>query len=161
MREMSSIGRASDCWLFRSLAFFDSLQEEGLVQGCELERNCNHYNVDDRADKGSARLVPVKGEIVETRFQFRLLRRPEAPRGTVLINAMLFVLWAALWLCSRLIPPSSAVLEVFEVYQPVSSKNHNDTSCNEEILLLNHVFGYSYGQPFVGKTIWSHWSMHR
>ncbi|KAL4750809.1 hypothetical protein BDW72DRAFT_109670 [Aspergillus terricola var. indicus] len=147
---MSPIGRASDCWLFRSLALLNTLQKEGLAQGCDLEGNCIYYNVDNQTDKGSASLLPGKGETVETPFRFRLLRRPEPPRGTVLINAMLFILWAAIWLCSRLISPSSAVLEVFEVYQPVPSNNQNDTSCNEEILLLNHVFGYSYGQPFVG-----------
>ncbi|KAL4985044.1 peptide N-acetyl-beta-D-glucosaminyl asparaginase amidase A-domain-containing protein [Aspergillus falconensis] len=72
---------------------------------------------------------------------WRLLMR------TVLINAMSFVLWATIWFCARLISPSSAVLEVFEVYQPVPFNDQNNSSCNEEILLLNHVFGYSYGQP--------------
>lgn len=66
--------------------------------------------------------------------------------------------------------PSSAVLEVFQVYQPVlippgvtdettsrngveetsiiASTNDDATSC--KVLLMEHTFGYSYGIPFVG-----------
>ncbi|KAL4940811.1 hypothetical protein BDV06DRAFT_213196 [Aspergillus oleicola] len=40
------------------------------------------------------------------------------------------------------------VLEVFQVYRPVSLVA--GSSCNKEVLLLDHVFGYSYGHPFVG-----------
>jgi len=67
------------------------------------------------------------------------------------------------------------VLEVFQVYQPVltpsgvtdqtiSSNGEEDTitiasapsasSC--KVLLMDHVFGYSYGMPFVG-TLHSLW----
>ncbi|KAL4900598.1 hypothetical protein BDW74DRAFT_94574 [Aspergillus multicolor] len=63
---------------------------------------------------------------------------------------MLFIFWAATWLCAGLISPSTAILEVFQVYQPVSIGGQSGSSCSEDVLLLDHVFGYSYGQPFVG-----------
>jgi hypothetical protein len=67
--------------------------------------------------------------------------------------------------------PSSAVLEVFQVYQPVlTPKGVTDetaadngveetttiastseaTSC--KVLLMDHSFGYSYGMPFIGMS---------
>ncbi|KAG2025657.1 hypothetical protein GB937_002376 [Aspergillus fischeri] len=42
------------------------------------------------------------------------------------------------------------VLEVFQVYQPVSTTGGADSACDDEILLMDHVFAYSYGKPFVG-----------
>jgi hypothetical protein len=55
------------------------------------------------------------------------------------------------------IPPSTSnttgVLEVFQVYQPVSTTGGADSACNDEILLMDHVFAYSYGKPFVGQWI--------
>ncbi|KAL6235155.1 hypothetical protein BDW75DRAFT_210378 [Aspergillus navahoensis] len=143
------IGRASDCWLLRSMAFPNTLQKEGPIQGCDSD-NCICYTVNHQAEKGGASLLRGNGETLETSFRSQSLRRPEAPRRRVLVNAMLFVLWAVVWLCPRLISSSSAVLEVFEVYQPVPFDDQNNSSCNGEIMLLNHVFGYSYGQPFVG-----------
>ncbi|KAL5042288.1 hypothetical protein BDW71DRAFT_190307 [Aspergillus fruticulosus] len=143
------IGRASGCWLLRNMAL-STLQNEGPAQSCDSDGNCIYYTVNHQAKKGGASLLRGNGETLETPFHSQSLRRPKAPRRTVLINAMSFVLWATIWFCARLISPSSAVLEVFEVYQPVPFNDQNNSSCNEEILLLNHVFGYSYGQPFVG-----------
>ncbi|PKX95727.1 uncharacterized protein P174DRAFT_404651 [Aspergillus novofumigatus IBT 16806] len=45
---------------------------------------------------------------------------------------------------------TTEVLEVFQVYQPVSTTGGADSACNDEILLMDHVFAYSYGKPFVG-----------
>jgi len=44
-------------------------------------------------------------------------------------------------------------LEVFQVYKPVPepSKGGESSDCAHEILLMDHVFGWSYGKPFVGK----------
>ena len=68
----------------------------------------------------------------------------------VIVAAMLLSLGSVIWLFSCL-ATASDVLDVFQVYRPVSLVA--GSSCNEEILLLDHVFGYSYGQPFVGKLI--------
>lgn len=40
---------------------------------------------------------------------------------------------------------------VFQVYQPVSANKNRSTGCNEDVLLMEHVFAASYGKPFVGK----------
>jgi hypothetical protein len=49
---------------------------------------------------------------------------------------------------------TSSVLEVFQVYQPVltpSEATDETTSSSPcEVLLMQHTFAYSYGQPFVG-----------
>ncbi|KAJ6175952.1 hypothetical protein N7485_002866 [Penicillium canescens] len=47
-------------------------------------------------------------------------------------------------------PSSTGLQEVFQVYQPVSFKPSGDNSCNVELLLMDHIFGASYGSPFVG-----------
>ncbi|KAL1965615.1 hypothetical protein VTN77DRAFT_5292 [Rasamsonia byssochlamydoides] len=44
---------------------------------------------------------------------------------------------------------SSAVLVDFQVYKPVEF-DPESTSCNEVLLLMDHQFAFSYGQPFVG-----------
>jgi hypothetical protein len=44
---------------------------------------------------------------------------------------------------------SSSVLVDFEVYKPVEFDPPSQ-GCDEVILLMEHSFGYSYGQPFVG-----------
>ncbi|KAL4914017.1 peptide N-acetyl-beta-D-glucosaminyl asparaginase amidase A-domain-containing protein [Aspergillus aurantiobrunneus] len=74
------------------------------------------------------------------------------PWGTqaALRTAMLLILCSVVWFCCRLISSSSTLLEVFQVYQPIPVQGRNDTHCNEKILLLDHVFGLSYGHPFVG-----------
>ncbi|CAI7652357.1 unnamed protein product [Penicillium manginii] len=50
---------------------------------------------------------------------------------------------------------STGLQEVFQVYQPVSPPVPKDadgdsSGCDLEVSLMDHVFGYSYGQPFVG-----------
>ncbi|KAJ5973979.1 hypothetical protein N7481_011189 [Penicillium waksmanii] len=49
---------------------------------------------------------------------------------------------------------SSGLQEVFQVYQPVSlspkDAGGEAGSCDLEVLLMDHVFGSSYGKPFVG-----------
>ncbi|KAJ5364426.1 uncharacterized protein N7496_010139 [Penicillium cataractarum] len=45
---------------------------------------------------------------------------------------------------------STGLLDVFEVYQPVTFAPKSDNGCNTEMLLMDHVFGESYGVPFVG-----------
>ncbi|KAF3393854.1 hypothetical protein F1880_005383 [Penicillium rolfsii] len=45
---------------------------------------------------------------------------------------------------------STGVLEVFEVYQPVTFAPTSDNGCDLEMLLMDHSFGESYGVPFVG-----------
>lgn len=64
---------------------------------------------------------------------------------------MLVSFGVAFYLVFLLFSPARALLEVFEVYQPVST-GHGSVGCNEEILLMDHVFGYSYGEPYVGRT---------
>ncbi|KAJ5142042.1 hypothetical protein N7526_003037 [Penicillium atrosanguineum] len=48
---------------------------------------------------------------------------------------------------------STGLQEVFEVYQPVSLTSHGSHGshgCNVDMVLMDHVFAYSYGTPFVG-----------
>lgn len=44
----------------------------------------------------------------------------------------------------------SATLDVFQVYQPVSTGNGGITGCYEDVLLMQHTFSSSYGKPFIG-----------
>ncbi|KAJ5085657.1 hypothetical protein N7532_010428 [Penicillium argentinense] len=47
---------------------------------------------------------------------------------------------------------SSGLQQVFQVYQPVPSISSGSKGCDLELLLMDHVFGSSYGKPFVGKA---------
>jgi hypothetical protein len=46
---------------------------------------------------------------------------------------------------------STGVLDVFEVYQPVTFAPKSHNGCDLDMLLMEHSFGESYGVPFVGK----------
>lgn len=46
---------------------------------------------------------------------------------------------------------STGVLDVFQVYQPIPFADDGASRCNITLLLMEHEFAYSYGQPFVGK----------
>ncbi|KAJ5084348.1 hypothetical protein NUU61_008927 [Penicillium alfredii] len=48
------------------------------------------------------------------------------------------------------VPNPTGPQEVFQVYHPVSFTSKESHGCNTEILLMEHVFGASYGKPFVG-----------
>ncbi|KAL3457770.1 peptide N-acetyl-beta-D-glucosaminyl asparaginase amidase A-domain-containing protein [Aspergillus heterothallicus] len=62
----------------------------------------------------------------------------------LMLSALFFIVWS--W--SR---PTSGLQEVFQVYQPVDTSDNNDAICSKETLLVDHVFGFSYGHPFVGE----------
>ncbi|OQD84133.1 hypothetical protein PENANT_c014G06065 [Penicillium antarcticum] len=47
-------------------------------------------------------------------------------------------------------PSSTSLQESFQVYQPVLFDPSGDNSCDVELLLMDHIFGASYGSPFVG-----------
>ncbi|KAJ5162871.1 uncharacterized protein N7500_004701, partial [Penicillium coprophilum] len=47
-------------------------------------------------------------------------------------------------------PSSTDLQEFFQLYQPISLHSTGDGTCNVEMLLMDHVFGVSYGAPFVG-----------
>lgn len=47
---------------------------------------------------------------------------------------------------------STGSQEVFQVYQPVFFAPEGLTSCDLHVLLMDHVFGQSYGKPFVGAS---------
>ncbi|KAJ5430506.1 hypothetical protein N7491_007522 [Penicillium cf. griseofulvum] len=47
-------------------------------------------------------------------------------------------------------PSSTALQDFFQLYQPISLDSSGNDNCNVEILLMDHVFGASYGAPFVG-----------
>lgn len=70
------------------------------------------------------------------------------------ISMMILGLLLALGQVERIYAASSStgVLNVFEVYQPVTFAPKSDNGCSTEVLLMDHVFGESYGVPFVGKT---------
>lgn len=42
--------------------------------------------------------------------------------------------------------------DVFQVYQPVPFAPTGNNDCEVETLLMDHVFAYSYGAPFIGKS---------
>ncbi len=42
-------------------------------------------------------------------------------------------------------------LDVFQVYEPVTFAPQSENGCDLNVLLMEHVFGASYGKPFVGK----------
>jgi hypothetical protein len=44
----------------------------------------------------------------------------------------------------------SVPLDVFQVYQPVTFAPQSQNGCDLDVLLMDHVFGASYGKPFVG-----------
>ncbi|CAI7565065.1 unnamed protein product [Penicillium discolor] len=46
-------------------------------------------------------------------------------------------------------PSSTGLQEYFQLYQPISLGSSGNNNCNVEILLMDHVFGASYGAPFV------------
>lgn len=48
-------------------------------------------------------------------------------------------------------PSSTGLQEFFQLYQPISLNSSEKNSCDVELLLMDHVFGASYGAPFVGK----------
>lgn len=52
---------------------------------------------------------------------------------------------------------STGLQEVFEVYQPVSLASHGTSGCDLDMVLMDHVFAYSYGAPFVGENLCSGW----
>jgi hypothetical protein len=56
---------------------------------------------------------------------------------------------------SSLAPSSTALQDVFQVYQPVPLAPSGEIGCDIELLLMDHVFGASYGAPFVGKRVWA------
>ena len=44
---------------------------------------------------------------------------------------------------------STGVLNVIQAYKPVTFPPQG-SGCNEELLLMEHQFAFSYGKPFVG-----------
>lgn len=48
-------------------------------------------------------------------------------------------------------PSSTGLQEVFQLYQPIPLYSSEKSNCDVELLLMDHVFGASYGAPFVGK----------
>ncbi|PWY76181.1 hypothetical protein BO70DRAFT_90544 [Aspergillus heteromorphus CBS 117.55] len=59
--------------------------------------------------------------------------------------------YRTLWLGGLLFLPAWATLEeVFQVYQPVPTEGSGSSACNEEVLLMDYVFGESYGEPYIG-----------
>lgn len=48
-------------------------------------------------------------------------------------------------------PSSTGLQEFFQLYQPISLDSSGNHNCDVEMLLMDHVFGASYGAPFVGK----------
>ncbi|KAI3144437.1 hypothetical protein CBS147325_5197 [Penicillium roqueforti] len=47
-------------------------------------------------------------------------------------------------------PSSTGLQEFFQLYQPISLDSSGNGNCDVDILLMDHVFGASYGAPFVG-----------
>ena len=47
--------------------------------------------------------------------------------------------------------PTSELQDVFQIYHSVSLKAGGNTGC-DDVLLVDHIFGASYGAPFVGKN---------
>ncbi|KAL4808559.1 peptide N-acetyl-beta-D-glucosaminyl asparaginase amidase A-domain-containing protein [Aspergillus unguis] len=125
----------------------------------EIGRTQASVRLDLNLEKGRIREEANSQEMrikeTETRIEQEvagLRERVEAVKFSTLqwlIKAiMLLLLCSIVWLWSYLALPTSAILEVFQVYQPPSGSGSD--AGNVHVLLLGHVFGNSYGQPFVG-----------
>ncbi|KKK24757.1 hypothetical protein AOCH_002220 [Aspergillus ochraceoroseus] len=105
------------------------------------------FNHESYRDIPLARLE--KGKIPWV-WYYKEVKRAQNREEASLVVIMLLIFGSVIWLCFHLISPSFAALDVFQVYQPVSVPGSEPSSCNGDILLLDHVFGYSYGHPYVG-----------
>lgn len=118
------------------------------------DSNCLCDTANFENEKGGANLLPGKGNSLKAPSHSQSAKKSKPLRTiTILMTAILLAVWSVVLLCSPLVSPSSALLEVFQVYHPVSVKAHNEPLCNENILLMSHVFGFSYGHPFVGEAV--------
>jgi hypothetical protein len=79
-----------------------------------------------------------------------LLRVLIAANIIIMIIFLFLVLWQVVLIYAA-ISSTGGVLDVFEVYQPVTFAPKSDNGCELEMLLMEHSFGESYGVPFVGK----------
>jgi hypothetical protein len=110
-------------------------------------------------------------ETYEKRSKFHILTPQSAPRSgnshilyLIICSIVFFItLWhslfnAASWsifdlqLEGVVEKAHGAWMEVFQVYKPLPnpSKLGESNSCVQDVLLMDHVFGWSYGKPFVG-----------
>ena len=78
------------------------------------------------------------------------------------ISWLLLILWSRISICGTLpeqelfksdpsrnnVASNSSVLDVFQLYKPLPLSRHDDDECSA--LLMQHVFAFSYGIPFVG-----------
>ncbi|PYH94433.1 hypothetical protein BO71DRAFT_419349 [Aspergillus ellipticus CBS 707.79] len=128
----------------------------------EIGRTQASVRLDLNLEKGRIREEANGQEMrikeTETRIEQEvagLRERVEAVKFSTLqwlmATAMLLSWCSALWLGGLLFTPAWATLEeVFEVYQPVPTEGSSSSGCNEEMLLMDYVFGYSYGEPYIG-----------
>ncbi|KAI9373319.1 peptide N-acetyl-beta-D-glucosaminyl asparaginase amidase A-domain-containing protein [Aspergillus egyptiacus] len=105
---------------------------------------------DLQLEKLGASSLSGQGKVERISSDWHVAKRYKVRPERVLKTAMLLILWSVVWLCSWMVSPSSTLLEVFQVYQPVPLKEYEYPLCNEDILLVDHVFGFSYGHPFLG-----------
>lgn len=117
------------------------------------DSNCICDTVNFQNEKGGANLPSGKGSSsLKVPGHSQSAKRSKSLRRWIIqMTAMLLFMWPVVWLCYLLVSPSSALLEVFQVYHPLSAKALNESLCNESVLLMNHVFGFSYAHPFVGE----------
>ncbi|PGH04440.1 hypothetical protein AJ79_07097 [Helicocarpus griseus UAMH5409] len=56
---------------------------------------------------------------------------------------------------TRIVKPNGSLLQVFQVYKPVTGgpTEGDPDGCNTELLLMKHEFGFSYGHPFAGNYV--------
>ena len=77
------------------------------------------------------------------------------------ISWLLLLLWPQISICGTLpkqellksdppngVASNSSVLDVFQLYKPLPPLLHDEDSCSA--VLMQHVFAFSYGMPFVG-----------
>lgn len=50
-------------------------------------------------------------------------------------------------------PPSTSLQGVFQVSRPIQFNGSGANGCDVEIVLMEHIFGASYGVPFVGRLL--------
>lgn len=123
--------------------------------------HCDHNHL--LASSGSGCCVAIEkvgvlcpsGEVRETKWSKQTRSRKwtflyhfaiVAATFVMMMQALLMILGLVESLYAESIP-----LDVFQVYQPVTFAPQSENRCDLNVLLMEHVFGASYGEPFVGQ----------
>lgn len=135
----------------RSVLSQEALKPQEAYTTADTVRSIDHHDLEIRVDDTRSKL------------------RRENPSFGLLVIMVLFAICGLLLLghlpsasslrsglqsiagVSSQAPSSTGLQEFFQLYQPISLDSSGNGNCDVDILLMDHVFGASYGAPFVGK----------